>query len=131
MKLLAKRALTKKMTFEFQARADNADYEILKDLYNSGFKGIFLGIESASNTLLKTIKKGETIEEIMKAVHIAKEIGYYVNATFIYGIPGETHKDRMDCVKLSKKLNLDMVRFNNATPLSRTELWDIANMEGK
>ena len=37
----------------------------------------------------------------------------------------------MDCVKLSKKLKLDMVRFNNATPYPGTELYEIAKIENR
>ena len=33
------------MTFAFQARGDNANEEILKELYQSGFKNVFFGIE--------------------------------------------------------------------------------------
>jgi len=62
-------------------------------------------------------------------VKLAKQIGFHVSATFIYGLPGETHKDRMDCLKLSKELKLDMVRYNNATPYPGTELYEMAKIE--
>lgn len=121
----------KKITFTFQARADNVDREILTDLFRSGFKSIFFGIESASDRLLKILKKGESVEDCRRAVKIAKDIGFIVGATFIYGIPGETHKERMDCVSLTKELQLDMVRYNNATPYPGTELFDIAKREDR
>lgn len=69
---IRKRGLHKDMTFAFQARGDNANEEILKELYQSGFKSVFFGIETASNRLLKLIKKGETIEEIVEAVRLSK-----------------------------------------------------------
>ena len=64
------------------------------------------------------------------SVEMAKD-RFQVSATFIYGLPGDTHEDRMDCVKLSKKLKLDMVRFNNATPYPGTELYEIAKIENR
>ena len=42
---------------------------------------------------------------------------------------GETHQDRMDSINLSRDLQLDMVRFNNATPYPGTELYEIAKSE--
>ena len=60
---------------------------------------------------------------------MAKEIGFHVSATFIYGLPGDTHKNRMDCIKLSEELGIDMVRYNNATPYPGTELYETARRE--
>jgi anaerobic magnesium-protoporphyrin IX monomethyl ester cyclase len=120
------KGLHEKMTFGFQGRGDNTTEELMKELYSTGFTSVFFGIETASNRLLKLIKKGETIEQIINAVEIAKRIGFHVSATFIYALPTETHKDRMESLALSKKLNLDMVRYNNATPYPGTELYQIA-----
>jgi radical SAM superfamily enzyme YgiQ (UPF0313 family) len=128
---IKKRGLDKKIKFGFQARADNTNYEILKKLYDSGFRTVFFGIETSSESLMKTIKKGETVEQCIEAVKTAKSIGYFVSATFIFGLPGETHEDRINCAKLSKELGIDMVRFNNATPYPGTELYKIAKKENE
>ncbi len=126
---IKKRGFDKKMTFNFEARGDNVDYKLLKDLYDAGFRSIFFGLETASEEIMKTIKKGETVAECISAVKMSKEIGFHVSATFIYGLPGETHQDRMDCAMLSNELDLDMVRFNNATPYPGTELYETAKRE--
>lgn len=131
MEEIKKRGLHEKMTFNFQARGDNVNYELLRDLYHSGFRSIFFGLETASEELMKTVKKGETVAECVEAVKMAKQIGFHVSATFIYSLPGETHGDRMDCIRLSNDLALDMVRFNNATPYPGTELHDIAVSENR
>ena len=128
---IKKSGLDKKMTFNFQARGDNVDYTLLQDLYNSGFRSVFFGLETASERLMKVIKKGETVAQCIEAVKMAKEIGFHVSATFIYGLPGETHQDRLDSVLLSKNLKLDMVRYNNATPYPGTELYEIARKENR
>lgn len=119
----------KLMTFSFQARGDNVDHKLLQELYDAGFKSVFFGLETASERIMKIIKKDETVAKCTEAVKMAKQIGFYVSATFIYGLPGDTHKDRMDCLKLSKELKLDMVRYNNATPYPGTELYEIAKNE--
>jgi radical SAM superfamily enzyme YgiQ (UPF0313 family) len=128
---IKRKGLDKKITFTLQARADNVDKKILSDLFNAGFKGIFFGIETASDRLLKILKKGESVEDCRRAVMMAKEAGFIVGATFIYGIPGETHEDRMACIRLADELKLDMVRYNNATPYPGTELFEIAKREGR
>jgi anaerobic magnesium-protoporphyrin IX monomethyl ester cyclase len=129
MEEIRKKGLDNKMTFNFQARGDNVDPELLKEMYKTGFRSIFFGLETASEEIMESIKKGETVVQCMEAVRMAKKIGFHVSATFIYGLPGETHRDRMDCVRLSKELKLDMVRYNNSTPYPGTELYEIAKKE--
>ncbi|MBF0472983.1 MAG: B12-binding domain-containing radical SAM protein [Nitrospirae bacterium] len=126
---IKKAGLDKKMTFNFQARGDNVSLELLTDMYEAGFRSVFFGMETASEEIMKLINKGETVEQCVKAAVMAKDIGFHVSATFIFGLPGETHKDRMDSALLSKKLKLDMVRFNNATPYPGTALYELAVKE--
>jgi len=117
------------MSFNFQARGDNCDEALMKELYSAGFRSVFFGIETASDSIMKVIKKGETVDQVVNAIKMAKNIGFHVSGTFIYGFPTETHADRMACLKLSKELNLDMVRYNNATPYPGTELFQMAQKE--
>jgi radical SAM superfamily enzyme YgiQ (UPF0313 family) len=131
IELIKEKGLHTKTKFSFQARGDNVNYTILQDLYNAGFKSVFFGLETSSEEIMKVIRKGETVEQCITAVRMAKEIGYHISATFIYGLPTETHQNRMDCAALAKDLELDMVRFNNATPYPGTELYDIAKREGR
>jgi len=123
---IKKKGLDKKMSFNFQARGDNTDEDLLKSLFEAGFRSIFFGLETSSEEVMKIIKKGETVAQCVAAVKIAKKVGFHVSATFIYALPGETHQDRINCVNMSKELGLDMVRFNNATPYPGTELYEMA-----
>ena len=126
---IKKRGLHETMTFNFQARGDNVTPSLLRDCYAAGFRSIFFGIETASEKLMNIIKKDESVEQCVKAVRMAKEAGFHVSATFIFGLPGEKHQDRKDALCLSRDLRLDMVRFNNATPYPGTELYEIAKKE--
>ena len=74
--LLAKiknKRLHEKMTFAFQARGDNVDNELLNDLYSSGFRSVSFGLETASDRLMKILKKGETVAQCSEAVRMAKQ----------------------------------------------------------
>ena len=129
LELLRREGLNNKMSFFFTARADNYDRNILKELYVSGFKCLYFGIETSNEKIMKRIKKGESVAKCIEAVLAAKRIGFLVAITFLYGLPGETHRDRLNCLKLSKDLDIDMVRFNNAIPYPGTELYMIAKQE--
>lgn len=115
-----------KMIFNFQARGDNCDKEVLTTLFNAGFKGVYFGIETASESIMKSINKGETVKQVIDGINLAKSIGYHVSANFIFGLPGETHQDRLDAIKLTKTLKLDLAKYNNATPYPGTELYSVA-----
>lgn len=128
---LKERKLEGKLNYTFQARGDNVDYEILKDLYSAGFSNISFGLETGSERIMRLIKKDETVQQCFEAVRLAKEIGFHVSGVFIYGFPNETHEERLSCVKMSKKLNIDLIRFNNATPYPGTELYEIAKRENR
>ena len=127
--MIRARGLQMKMTFSFQARADDTSYPLLKEMYDASFRNVFFGLETASDRLMKVVDKGETVKQCIEAVRIAKQIGFHVSATFIYGLPGETWEDRMACVKLTRQLELNMVRYNNSTPYPGTRLHKIASLE--
>lgn len=131
LELIKKKDLHKKMSFSFQARGDNVDYHLLKDLYEGGFKSVFFGLETASEEIMKIIRKGETVQQCIAAVKMAKEIGFHVSATFIFGLPTETHACRLQAIRLARNLRLDQVRFNNATPYPGTELYTIAQRQNR
>ena len=61
----------------------------LKELYENGVKMIYLGAESGSDEVLKKIQKGETAEDLIKAVHAIGESGIKASVTFISGIAGK------------------------------------------
>jgi anaerobic magnesium-protoporphyrin IX monomethyl ester cyclase len=129
-KEIKRRGYHKKLTFFVQGRGDNVDEELLTELYSAGFNTIFFGLETASERIMKSLKKGETVEDNSRAVKIAKKVGFNVRGAYIFGLPGDTHQDRMDCIRQSKELGLDWVRYNNATPYPGTELYEIAKREG-
>lgn len=119
------------MTFSFQARGDNIDSALLKELYATNFRSVFFGLETASEELMKVLEKGETVARCQKAVRMAKEIGFQVSGTFMFALPNETHQDRMDALNMSRDLKLDMVRFNNVTPYPGTRLYEIAKQQDR
>ena len=72
-------------------RADNikrkSDSE-LAELKAAGLGMIYLGAESGSAEVLRRVNKGETPEEILKAVQRAESAGINVSVTFISGLGG-------------------------------------------
>ena len=128
---MIKNKFQEKTTFDFQTRADAVNDEILVLLKKAGFRVINYGLETASERLMVLLNKKETVADNIAAVKLAKKHGFSVSGTFIFGLPTETREERWQAYNLAKKLDLDYVRFNNATPYPGTRLYDIAKEEGR
>lgn len=129
--LILRNGLQKRATFDLQTRADAVDDEILSLLKRAGFRLVNYGLETASERLMVLLNKKETVAENIAAVKLAKKHGFGVSGTFIFGLPTETREERWQAYELAKELDLDYVRFNNATPYPGTRLYEIAKEEGR
>jgi radical SAM superfamily enzyme YgiQ (UPF0313 family) len=80
-------------------RADLFDEEQAMAMAGSGCDSVSFGVESTDPVILKNIKKGETLEQISKAVDIANKYFKVVNGFFIIGLPGSSYSKDFDSVK--------------------------------
>ena len=104
-------------------RADRVNKEVLQRMREAGFTYVSYGVESGSNEVLKTLKKGETIEEIEEAVKLSVELGFDVTLFFLVGAPGEKPEDVEKSIAVSLKYPVMDVRFYNLIPYPGTELY--------
>jgi anaerobic magnesium-protoporphyrin IX monomethyl ester cyclase len=112
------------------SRVDTVNKEILLKLRQSNCTLIRFGIESGSQRILDLLKKGVRLEQITRAVALAKKAGFITHGSFIIGFPTETEKDVQKTIALSKKLPLDFAFFFIATPYPGTELADRYLVQG-
>lgn len=119
------------LQFDCQARADNLDSELLALMRRTGFRLMHVGIECANDRLLKLVNKNESLDQITRGIGLLKDHGFQVSGTFILGLPSETREDRKAAYELANDLNLDYVRFNNATPYPGTKLYEMAQTAGR
>lgn len=115
--------------YSITTRGDCIDQEILTMLRSANFKGLNVGVETASDVLMQVINKNESVSDIVKGIRLAQQHGFTIDTTFIYGIPGETRADRVESLRLATFLDVDKARFNNATPYPGTKFYEIARRE--
>jgi len=111
-------------------RADRVDQEMLTRMREVGFRYIAFGVDAGNNRMLEVVKKGETIEDIERAVQVACDLGYDVKLLFVVGTPYETREDVEDKVRLSRKFPIQEVHFYNIIPYPGTELFDWVEENG-
>ena len=105
-------------------RLDTIDEEMLLSMKNAGFYSFGFGIESASDSTLKYIRKGTTIQLIKEKVKLCKKMGFQTVGFFILGFPNETIEDNYNTGKFPDRIGLDFASFGNFTPLPGTSLYD-------
>lgn len=95
-------------------RCSNSDEEAIELLARSGCKGVFLGIESGSPTILKNMNKAATPEKYVRGMELLHRYGVLTFASFIMGFPGETEETFRESVDFIKATRPDYYR---------TQLW--------
>jgi len=132
--LIVKRGLDIDWYVPTGVRADTLDEELLRKMKVSGCKGIRVAPESGVQRVVnQIIKKNLALEDVEKAVVLAKKVGIKVGVFFILGLIGETKEDMKETIKYAyklKKLGANSFQFSIATPLYGTELYEQAKRGG-
>ncbi len=115
---------------KLQIRADTVcrlDRDFLQLLVRAGVKRLHLGVESGNERVLRMIKKGETIEQIVEANRILASYPIVPLYLFMMGLPTETPEEFSQSVRLAIRLTEENPRavktFNIYTPYPGTELY--------
>ncbi|MBU1632516.1 MAG: radical SAM protein [Nanoarchaeota archaeon] len=122
---MIKRKLNNKFIWDAETRVNCINLEVLEKMKKAGCVLIKFGIESGNPKILKNSKKGITIEQVKKAVKLAKKAKLKTEGLFILGHPNETKKTMRDTVNLAIKLNTTKVAFGIMTPYPGTEIHEI------
>jgi len=104
-------------------RADRVNRQLLLRMKEAGFYCLAFGVESGSNKVLKALNKGETVEQIEKAIKEACNLGYWVELFFLLGSPSETWPDIKESIDLALKYPIYDAKFYNLIPFPNTKLY--------
>lgn len=120
------------VTWNCLARINNVNADMLHYMKKSGCEGIVYGIESGSPRILKLIKKGITVEQIIQGMKATHEAGITnIEADFLIGVhPDETVEDIRATVDLIKKIKPTILAVLFCVPYPGTEVWTIMNERG-
>ncbi|NIM16721.1 MAG: PhpK family radical SAM P-methyltransferase [Candidatus Aminicenantes bacterium] len=104
-----KMMVRKKYTFKWHSffRCQYADRETVELMKESGCEGVYLGLESGSNQMLKKMNKSAVVEDYFKGIALLKEYEILNYGSFILGFPGETYETVLETIKLIKESELD------------------------
>lgn len=108
------------VTFTCNSRVDYVDEEMLMMMGKAGCTVISWGIESASEQILKNVRKGTVPARARQSLAWAKQAGIRNLGYFIIGLPGETRETIQETIDFSKQIPLDLAIFHIAAPYPGT-----------
>jgi anaerobic magnesium-protoporphyrin IX monomethyl ester cyclase len=115
-----------RVRFSAQTRVDRVDEEFVHLLKTANFETLELGVESGNPDVLLRVKKGITLDQVERAVRLAKASGLRVWCKFILGHPDETHDTLRDTADFIAKLNPHQLSVSIMTPFPGTPIHEMA-----
>ncbi|MFH1127067.1 MAG: radical SAM protein, partial [archaeon] len=106
------------------ARYDNINKNMLDIMKKANCIGMYFGLESGSESVLKSMKKQITVEKIVEATNMVYDSGIKSVASVLFGLPDETCQDMENTLDLMKKLRVDIFDVNSYVPLPGTALYE-------
>ncbi len=98
--------------------------DMVRHMARSGCRYVFMGIETANNSVLedcgKTIKSADSV----RAIKMLKDYGIETMGSFIIGWPGETRQMIKETIRVSKRIGLGGAQFSILTPYPGTAIYD-------
>lgn len=111
-------------------RVDVLDRALARRMRAAGCHTVILGVESASEEILREHRKGYGTARIREAFGLCREEGLRTAATFILGLPEETEESLRATLDFACSLPADFASFNVAVPRAGTRLRERALREG-
>ncbi|UCH71489.1 MAG: radical SAM protein, partial [Thermoplasmatales archaeon] len=108
------------------ARVDTAEPELYKKMKKAGVKYVNFGIESGNQDILNFYNKKITLQQIQKAVNLAREMNFITQGTLIFGAPIETKEHIQNTIRFTSSLPLDIVIFQPLAYELGSDLWEDA-----
>lgn len=91
-------------------RSDHGDDETIRLMAAAGCEGVFLGVESGSDQMLKRMNKTARRADYLGALRTFREVGISTYASLIVGFPGETEESVAETVSLIETGRPDFYR---------------------
>ncbi|MCK4721140.1 B12-binding domain-containing radical SAM protein [bacterium] len=93
----------------------------LRIYVESGLTGLFLGLESGSERILKMINRTHDLAKTREIIEIAEDLGVQVHCSFMIGLPEETEDDIQLTLDYASSLPASTLGFHIFHPLYGSE----------
>ena len=123
---ICKEIVRRGLYFEWscESRLDTMDFEMLRWMKKAGCVKIYYGLESGSPDVLVSLKKGLTLEKVLRGAKLNHEVGMYFKFFIIYGFPNERPIDHRMTEEIVRKAKPNSVCAGLLQPIPGTEIYE-------
>ncbi len=112
-------------TWACSLKLDRVSKDDLKTIWSAGCRGLFIGVETASEYTLKRVNKAAILKTEIENIYAAIAMGFNVETSFIIGFPWETLDDVKDTFNLHcsfLKAGANRSQIGALVPIPGTEI---------
>jgi radical SAM superfamily enzyme YgiQ (UPF0313 family) len=120
-----------KLSWTCEARVDTLDEELIGLMKRAGCHLIMIGVESASDLMLRKTNKAITLQRTKEIFNYVHKKGITTLGHFIIGLPEDTRKSINDTIKLAKDIGCDYASINLYVPRLGSDFRNMLVKEGK
>lgn len=108
------------------------DLKLLDLMKESGCQSLFIGFESINSDSINNVHKVQnSIKDYEKAINAIHERGIMINASFVFGLDGDTKETFKATLDFIVKNKIETVTSHILTPYPGTALYDRLKKEGR
>ena len=87
-----------------ETKPDYCKMDHINLMLELGTTRIELGVQSLSDTILKMINRGHTIQDVYRAFYAARNSGYKIGAHMMPGLPGSSYEQDLNDSKICLRM---------------------------
>jgi radical SAM superfamily enzyme YgiQ (UPF0313 family) len=115
-----------------QARIDVArDEGLVRLMHRAGCRLLYVGIESVNPETLKAFRKGQTVDEIERAIEVFRRCRIALHGMFMFGADTDTIESIRATARFSRERSIGTVQYMILTPVPETPFFDRLVSEGR
>ncbi|MBF0345652.1 MAG: radical SAM protein [Nitrospirae bacterium] len=112
------------ITWGAETRVNCIDDELIEKMKKSGCVQLDFGVEAATDTALKRMKKGTTIKQVEDAFDLCKRHGIRTGANFMLNTPGETQEDVEELGGFMRRIDATTYLMGLTVPFIGSDIFD-------
>jgi len=128
---IGRRGLKPLISFTSGIRVDTAcDGRVLEAMREMGGYSIAFGVESGDQDILDRIQKGITLDQVRRAVSLAKKLGFEVWIFMMLGFPDDDERTMKRTIEFAKELDPHIVKFHILKPYPGSRVHEEMKRDG-
>jgi len=128
---IKRRRISPIFSFTAGIRVDTAtDEKLLRAIREMGGYSIAFGIESGNQAILDKVGKGITLDQVRRAVYLAKKVGLEVWAFLMFGFPDDDEQTMIQTIAFTKELDPHIAKFHVLKPYPGSKIYEQMKQDG-